>query len=262
MLEGVFQDNDDPRARHSMTDYRQSHVEKGGVYDAELAADSWDSYMHRWEERHLEEIVPSIFRGKAPRYLDFACGTGRITAAVAPMAAEVVGLDISESMLAAATQKLPAAKFIRGDLTQDRLDLGFFDLVTSFRFFGNAEPALRAAVLGALNLLQRTGGYLIINNHRNPTSLANMVQRVTGSELKMDLTHRRLRRVIEAGGYEIVDVRPIGVWQYRAKLMALPGTNPERAETLERIFRARAFAPLAPDAVVVARKVRDCGHSG
>jgi SAM-dependent methyltransferase len=245
-----------------MADYRQSHIEKGGVYDAELAADLWDSYMHRWEERHLREIVPSIFQGKAPRYLDFACGTGRMTAAVAPMAAEVVGVDISKSMLAVATQKLPNVKFILGDLTRERPDLGVFDLVTSFRFFGNAEPDLRSAALRALNLLQATGGYLIVNNHRNPVSLANMIHRARGNELKMDLTHRRLRGLMKAGGYKIVDVRPIGVWRYRAKIMSAVGANPERAETLERLFRARVFAPVAPDAVIVARKVQDHGHSG
>jgi hypothetical protein len=67
---------------------------------------------------------------------------------------------------------------------------------------------------------------------------------------------------MKAGGYKIVDVRPIGVWRYRAKIMSAVEANPERAETLERLFRARVFAPVAPDAVIVARKVQDHGHSG
>ena len=88
-----------------------------------------------------------------------------------------------------------------------------------------------------------------------------MIQRARRNEVKVDLSHRRFRRLLNAGGYEVTDVRPSGVWQYRAKLMSASGRNPERVETLERLFRARAFAPLAPDTVIVARKVQEHGHS-
>ena len=54
----------------------------------------------------------------------------------------------------------------------------------------------------------------------------------------MDLTHGRFKTLLSTGGYKIVDVRPIGAWQYRAKHMTAAGTNPEREETLERMFRA------------------------
>jgi SAM-dependent methyltransferase len=241
-------------------DYRHSHIQKGGEYDDALDANPWDAYMHRVEASFLSETVPRLFSDE-PRYLDFACGTGRITSVVAPMAAQVTGVDVSESMLAEARKKIPGGAFVFADLTRESPDLGLFDLVTSFRFFGNAQPELRMAAVAALNRHQPTGGYLIVNNHRNPISLANLSGRLRGSTVEVDLTHGLLRRLLNSGGYEIVMVRPVGVWPFRAKLESLGDTNPVLAEKLERLCHARFLAPIAPDAVVVARKVRDGSHS-
>ena len=237
-------------------DYRESHIAGGNVYDSALAADSFDSYMARWEECYLRKSIPPLFPGRIPRYLDFACGTGRITTIMARMALEVVGVDISESMLAVAAQKVPSATLVCGDITTQRLELGLFDAITSFRFFGNAQPDLRSAVLRALNPLQQIGGYLIVNNHRNPSSVANLIGRARGRGSKMDLTHSRFRRLLKDSGYTIVSSRPIGAWQFRARLMVAAGSNRDREERLERLFGAQAWVSLAPDAVHIARKVR------
>lgn len=241
-----------------MTDYRHSHIRKGDEYDAALDSSPWDAYMHRVEAAFLEETIPGLFAQK-PRYLDFACGTGRITSVVAPMTSEFMGVDVSESMLAEARKKLPGGRFVAADLTRERPDIGQFDLVTSFRFLGNAQPELRSTALAAINRHQPTGGYLIVNNHRNPTSLANLVSRMRGAAIGVDLTHRLVRRLLKSGGYEIVGVRPFGVWQYRAKLESLGAANPGVAKRLEHLLCAECLAPIAPDAVVVARKVGDAG---
>jgi SAM-dependent methyltransferase len=235
-----------------VTDYRASHIDKGCTYDEGLARDAWDSYMHSWEERHLRALVPALFPQEPPRYLDFACGTGRITSVVAPLAREAIGVDISPSMLEVARTKLPGVRFLQVDPTAEHLELGEFDLVTAFRFFGNAEHGLRREALRALNGLQATGGYLVVNNHRNPSSLTSLMSRFRGRPVAMDLTHARFKRLLASAGYEIVDVRPIGVWKYRGRLKAA-----RRHEILEGLFRARFLAGIAPDAVIVARKFRD-----
>ena len=129
--------------------------------------------------------------------------------------------------------------------------------MTSFRFLGNAQPALRSAAIAAINRHQPMGGYFIANNHRNPWSLANLTGRVRGTAVTVDLTHRLLRQLLKSGGYEIVAVRPVGVWQFRARLESLGATNPDLAGRLERLLSAGFLAPIAPDAVVVARKVGD-----
>ncbi len=79
-------------------DYRHSHLAKGDTYDATIATQPFDAYMAKYEEEYLREVIPRLTRGGG-RYLDFACGTGRITSIVAPLVTESVGVDISESML-------------------------------------------------------------------------------------------------------------------------------------------------------------------
>ena len=89
----------------STDDYRLSHLERGRSYDATLAETPFDAYMAAWERQHLARIVGRLFPTGVGRYLDFACGTGRVTSVVAPLARESVGVDISPSMLEAARER-------------------------------------------------------------------------------------------------------------------------------------------------------------
>ncbi|CAN5730730.1 hypothetical protein BH11PSE8_BH11PSE8_06320 [soil metagenome] len=239
----------------SATDYRLSHLQRGGSYDATLAAGPFDAYMAQREQVLLREIVPALFPADKPRYLDFACGTGRITGAVAPMCAEANGVDISPSMLGQARQKFPTVNFVHADLTQGSVDLGTFDLITSFRFFGNAQQDLRVAVLRTLHRLLRPAGRLVINSHRNPHSLAQLFNTLTGGpESGMDLTYFKLKSLLRECGFEIESIRPIAAWMYRFKLQTTT-PDPDKAARLEQTFGSSLFATIAPDAIVVVRKI-------
>ena len=236
-------------------DYRHSHLKRGESYDATLAGAPFDNYMARAEAEHLRRIVPALYPNKVPRYLDFACGTGRITSVVAPMCAEAVGVDISPSMLEQARPKTPSAKFIHADLTRADVDLGQFDLITSFRFFGNAQQALRRQVMQTLARVLRPGGHLVINSHCNPLSLAVLFNTLTGGGSSgMDLHYFKLKALLRDHGLEIVQVHPIGVWMYRSSVQATPHT-PEHADRQDQRFSNPIYAPIAPDVVVVARRL-------
>ena len=236
-------------------DYRAVHLEKGSKYDANLAESPFDAYMAAWERKHLPAIVKRFYPQGPQRYLDFACGTGRITQVVAPHAGETVGVDISPTMLEHARLKCPGASFVEADLTKASVDLGRFDLVTSFRFFGNAQQDLRAAVLPALNRALKPGGYLIINSHRNPRSIAALMHGLTGGEPSgMDLHWGKLKGLLRRHGFEIAQVLPIAAWMVRFKLQA-QAHDPRRAARLERRYGHPIFASVAPDVLVVARKL-------
>jgi SAM-dependent methyltransferase len=236
-------------------DYRSSHLQRGRSYDGTLAANAFDAYMADLERIHLEEIVPRLFAHGVPRYLDFACGTARITQTVAPLAREAIGVDISESMLEQARRKCPNVGFVQADLTRSELDIGQFDLATSFRFFGNAESALRAKVMQKLSQLVKPGGYLIINNHRNPNSLASLLHRASGGKKETDLSHGRIRRLLSEHGFSLVEARPIGVWLYRSRMLSRVGAPDRKALRRERVFGHRILASIAPDTILVARRV-------
>lgn len=234
-------------------DYRQSHLQRGSTYDARLAMTPFDAYMAHVEREHLLRIVPALFPAAKPRYLDFACGTGRITQSLAPLAAETVGVDISPSMLEEARRKCPKVRFVEADLTRGAIDLGQFDLVTSFRFFGNAQDELRHSVLHVLHHLLRDGGYLVLNSHRNPHAISAALLRLAHIDQGLDLTYFKLRRLLREHGFAIARVYPIGAWMIRTKLKEADPAS-ARARRLERIFGHAALAPIAPDAIVVARK--------
>ena len=174
--------------KSSAPDYRRSHLERGQHYDANLDQDPASAYLTAWERELLPRVVSPYFPSGIDRYLDFACGTGRVTQLLAPFAQQVVGVDVSESMMSIAMARLPEARFLHADITRaddnKAHDLGLFNLIRSFRFFGNAEDSLRVAVLRALHERLADDGILLINNHRNPNAIAMRLQRATGGAVE------------------------------------------------------------------------------
>ena len=237
-------------------DYRASHLERGGQYDANLAESPFDDYMSGWERKHLPNVIRRFFPQGPQRYLDFACGTGRITAQVAPMAGESVGVDISPTMIEEARKKCPQTIFHLADLTQKNPDLGGnFDLITAFRFFGNAQDELREGAMKAITQCLAPGGHLVINSHRNPRALYALLNRMTGGNCgSMDLHLSKLRGLLNRHGLRIVALQPIGAWMYRSSLMLTTKVDDTRAVNNEARFGGEMFAPIAPDLIVVAKK--------
>jgi SAM-dependent methyltransferase len=240
------------------TDYRQSHVGKGADYDRDLAAGAFDSYMTARETVLLPPLVRDLFPRTPPKYLDFACGTGRITALVEPLARESCGVDVSESMIAEASRKCPRTRFVLRDLTTDPLEETNFDLATAFRFFGNAQDDLRRAAFCAISRHLVRGGYVIFNNHRNHASGRALLQRATGRfDDHADLDLDKIRRLMEPAGLQLVRTTGIGWWQL-AHRFAQPALLRSRlAQMIEPISTLNAVAPFCPAYLVVARKIDD-----
>ncbi len=235
-------------------DYRDSHATRGGNYDKILAETPFDAYMASFEDEYLRKIVPEYFPDGVPRYLDFACGTARITSTVSAFARESYGVDISASMLEQARRKCPHVRFVHADITREAPQLGKFSLVTSFRFFGNAQQELRQAVLKPLSDMLEPGGLLIINSHRNPNAIATLLGSLTGLKHDLDLTYPKLTSLLASFGLKIIHTRPVGFWIYRARMMGDVRYPSPKALRLEARFSSSFWTPWAPDAIVVARK--------
>jgi SAM-dependent methyltransferase len=120
----------------------------------------------------LNEVARFAAAKDTVRYLDFACGTGRVLSVVEPYTSEAVGVDVSEYMLDLARPKVRRAKLVCTDLTQaDATISEKFDLITAFRFLTGAEEPLRWQAVRALReRLRDRDSLLIINTHRNPFS--------------------------------------------------------------------------------------------
>jgi SAM-dependent methyltransferase len=159
--------NDISRERAELNrKYSESHKipDFGKFYDSKTyGPNTPESYMWNREKRLLDdELSGRLFE----RYLDFACGTGRLTGHLCRYARSVTGVDISPEMISAARSKRPDIEFVEGDIIGDAALLpGPFDLVTCFRFLLNAEQALREDAMEALSKRMGKGSVLIVNNH-------------------------------------------------------------------------------------------------
>jgi SAM-dependent methyltransferase len=238
----------------SRADYRSSHLGDGTEYDRALAHGDFNSYMTDVEGRLLRSLVPRLFGGRPFSYVDFACGTGRITRVVEPLAEVAYGIDVSAAMLAEARRKCVRTTFIEHDLTRRPLALPPVQLVSAFRFMGCAQDELRVEALSAISRLLVPGGYLVVNNHKNAWAPRHTLPVLRGRPPIGDLSYLGLRRHLERAGMRVVRSYGIGVWVVRAALDRPAMLFSRRARALERLSNVPFLAPFAPDIVVLARK--------
>lgn len=219
--------------------------EKALTYDEkEYAEGSYSSLLWSIERGQLDAAIAT--HAASPfDYLDFACGTGRVLAHVAPQARSTRGIDISEAMVTRARERVPSATIEARNITDGGAVEATYDVITSFRFLLNAEPQLRVAGLEALAArLKDRSSVLIVNNHGNLAShKAVMVvpewfrhrgrRRQSGNRL----SHRAVVSAAAAAGLNIERVAGCGLLGGR-----LAGKLPRRFA--ERVERRAARTPL------------------
>ncbi len=156
--------------KDTQKDYRESHKYKGKgqEYEESFFKSNYKNFIYKWET----EVLTSYFKDFEGRsYLDFACGTGRITRLAENYIEDITGIDVSESMVNVAREKSKNIKYIIIDITRDKnMELGKYDLVTAFRFFTNAQENLRKEVFNSLLDLMHKDSIFIFNIHMNSKS--------------------------------------------------------------------------------------------
>ena len=184
---------------------------------------------------HADGLGLDVARGRA---LDFGCGVGRLSIALADHMDEVVGVDISPSMVSAA-RELDASgrcQFVennRGDLSIFADDS--FDLVYSSLVLQHLPPEIAQGYLAEMLRVLRPGGVMIVQLATKPDrSVKGMLVRLLPlpvirfvqrrllhypAPLDMyPMTARALEAVITRGAGHVVDVvdDPMygGNWRY------------------------------------------------
>lgn len=203
----------------------------GAGYDRSLA-NRFELAIFELERRHLHDLFRR-YRGSDPetRYLDFACGTGRILSVFRDLIRNKVGMDTSAGQLEIARAKVPDAVLVHGNLVTDPALLGDrrFDLITAFRLLLNLEPDNRVPILRALRERLAPGGLLIVDNHMNRYSVLGLTalfaHEVLGIPRKPNvppgrrgiistMSEREVRAALAAADLEVETVR---------RLFLLPG---------------------------------------
>jgi SAM-dependent methyltransferase len=243
--------------------YRVSHrgADKAADYDHDFWAFG-TAKAQNWhiERRLLERVFDAVLPAPPQRAVDFACGTGRVLAELEARVPDTYGIDISPEMLAIARERCPGSKLICRDVTTstEPLDLGGpVHVVTSFRFFLNAEPALRRAALAWIHDNLSPDGRLVANFHLNPNSLRGTYLRIRlfrrRSRLPM-LSLREIAALLADCGFAVEHVQGYEYLPYRragARLIA-PRI---RARVEGAMSGSRLVRPFAGCHLVVARPV-------
>ncbi|MCP3662153.1 MAG: class I SAM-dependent methyltransferase [Gammaproteobacteria bacterium] len=215
--------------------YRESHkaAGKGKEYHDIFQSNGLLYAMWQLEQDALSNIVDQEYLGSVENYLDFACGTARVTTFMSGLVKHANGVDISAEMLSQARQNAPGVNFLHGDITSDPTVLGdrVFDLITAFRFFPNAEPALRNQVMSVLVDRLSVGGLLVFNNHLNDSSLRHKLffklkRKLFGTLLGEGVSHSmtidEVEQLAGSHGLEIVRRYPIGHLPMTEKVYLYP----------------------------------------
>lgn len=224
-------------------DYRNTHVGPKSWakdYDAKLfSPGSFDAAIWKREQLLLDRILQQ-HAGRPGNYLDFACGTGRVLSHVAQHFQTAVGLDISDTMLAVARDRVPGATLVQGDATRNPavLDGRRFDFITAFRFFLNAQPSLRDEAMAFLaSALADRHSRLLFNVHGNRYSTRALLAakaKITREQFasmsvreSIGLAARHGLEVIDwygIGSYDkaLLNVMPLRMWDWAERAAPLP----------------------------------------
>jgi trans-aconitate methyltransferase len=194
-------------------DYRQSHIgaDKARSYHQQFYKNKYRSFIWN-EEKNILNIIIKKYYNKKIRHLDFACGTGRIVEHLVKQTEVSVGVDVSEDMLSIARKNESSkTQFILADLTkEDALGKQRFNLITSFRFFPNAQDELRQTSMARLVSHLEKDGYLVFNNHKNYTSNLYRLARIVGKKDLGEMKNDDVLQLCESNNLKVIDTFHIG----------------------------------------------------
>ncbi len=129
--------------------------------------------------KHCEEgLALELLQGPRERILDLGCGAGRLADSLSGCAAQVVGIDVSESMISVARRQphAPNVGYCVMDATRSALKPASFDAVVSlgmFEYLADPSPFLKE-ILRVL----RPGGRVIFTCHSKGSGLVRAWNKV------------------------------------------------------------------------------------
>ncbi len=246
----------DSYREHFVGDTTAQRYESG-----EYAPRSYADLLWQIEQQQLRDVVSDMRRTHDRiDYLDFAAGTGRIISFMESLVDSATGIEISPDMVDIARRKLKNARMICADILRPDAPIeGKYDLITVFRFFLNAEPALRRAAMRALAArLKDRNSRLVFNNHGNLWShkillwpLHKVAHRGKGYRPEGNyMSGSEVRQLTRQAGLRIEQVRGAGVLS--AKLLRL--LSFDRALAYEkRLALAPASSAIGVNQLYVTR---------
>lgn len=187
-------------------DYRNYYDKKQVNYYVDLVDAPLPKAFLDDKKALLGKVLKNYFNGTPKKYLDVACGYGRLTKFFEDKVEMPHGVDVSESMLQIAKKKCENTRFYKRDITKNSLKKKF-NLITSFRFFVNAQPSLKRNMVKAIRKHIKNGGLFIFNIHKNktiPVRLFSWMQKLIYNKKVNMISKKEVERIIHKQ-FKIVD---------------------------------------------------------
>jgi SAM-dependent methyltransferase len=121
--------------------------------------------------RRVRQLLDEAGLRLGDRVLDFGCGAGRLSNALADHAGEVVGIDIARSMIEEAeriNRRPDQVQFVHYDGTRLPFADESFDSAVSLISIQHSPPAVQVACLVELQRVVRPGGALVLQIPSRP----------------------------------------------------------------------------------------------
>jgi ubiquinone/menaquinone biosynthesis C-methylase UbiE len=223
----------------------------------------YNAQWNQWSEESLRWLLEHAQCRASDRVLDIATGTGFTALSFAPLVAEVVGLDVSEGMLAKAREQARAAglsnvSFETGAAESIPFPDAQFDIVTC-RVAPHHFLSVPAFLTEA-NRVLRPGGRLLIADTTVPDNAPEVDAWQNRAERLRDQSHVRnyspseWRTFVNAAAFNIEDLATLdeSASMNLDDWLAKSGCTGESAAEVRRMFaeaseavrRAFAIAPL------------------
>ena len=176
-----------------------------GVYDVFVNG------INRKTHKELKKIVSALIE-PGDAVLECACGTGLLSAVIAPRCGDLTATDLSEKMLKKAEKNCAAfqnIRFEKADITALAYPDGSYDKVVAGNVIHLLTKPLTA--LSELNRVCKDGGMLIIPTYMNRDSqgrtsgFASTVGKA-GADFKRELTVDSYKQFFVDAGYPDVKV--------------------------------------------------------
>jgi SAM-dependent methyltransferase len=194
------------------------------VYDSErLAA----AYACDRPPVHEHILRSARLARRAERALDVGCGAGLSTAALAPLARRVIGLEPIAAMLAHRRAIAPQAGFIIGRAERLPFAAASFDLVTAAGSLNYAD--FPSALAEIARVLTPDGTFLLYDFSTGGRS-------VTGDELERWFASFE-RRFPWPPGWQPLDVRELALADYGLELLDFTAVEPRLPMDLDAYLR-------------------------
>lgn len=237
--------------------YAEQHFVDGvaEAYETDYHPSSYHTAIWALQRPFLREVLRSVrARSGRLKYLDFACGTGRIISGVEDVATESIGTDISTLMLSHAARRTSSPLRCGDILRSPTLVDHDYDAITAFRFFLGTDAETRLPVMRDLaGRLRGVESRLIFNipwNSRSALALTDAYRRVRGWPAFMTISRADIRRLTADAGLDIVATRGFGLVPRR--LYRTSVTWPAHAID-SAASRIGMLSPLGQDMVYVCR---------